>query len=175
MPRDVLLAAIIGPHGLKGEVKVKTFTEASAALGQYGALHLKDGRKLFVKHVNAVKPGEAIVAFIDVGDRNAAEALKGEELFVSREALPPLEGQEFYHADLVGLRAEDEEGRIIGTVKAIHNFGAGDVIEIAQADGDTVLLAFTRENVPAIEVEKGRITVAVPEEVEAQTPRGNVE
>lgn len=175
MPRDVLLAAVIGAHGLKGEVKVKTFTEAGDALGQYGALHLKDGRKLFVKHVNATKPGEAIVAFIDVGDRNAAEALKGEELFVSREALPALEGHEFYQADLIGLRAEDAEGRVIGTVRAIQNFGASDVLEIVQADGDTVLLAFTHENVPSIEVEKGRITVAVPEETEAQTPRGNVE
>lgn len=175
MPRDVLLAAIIGAHGLKGEVKVKTFTEATDALGQYGALHLKDGRKLFIKHVNATKPGEAIVAFIDVGDRNAAEALKGQELFVSREALPPLEDHEFYHADLIGLRAEDEAGRVIGTVHAVHNFGAGDVIEIARADGDTLLLAFTRENVPAIEVEEGRVIVAVPEEIEAQAPRGNVE
>jgi 16S rRNA processing protein RimM len=175
MPRDVLLAAVIGAHGLKGEVRVKTFTESPDALTRYGALHLKDGRAVHVATVHPTKPGEAILSFRGVTDRNAAEALKGEELLVSREALPRLEGHEFYHADLIGLRAEDEEGRVIGTVHAIHNFGAGDVIEIARSDGDTVLLAFTRENVPVIEIALGRITVAVPEAVEAQEPRGNVE
>ncbi len=175
MPRDVLLAAIIGAHGLKGEVKVKTFTESPETIARYGALHLKDGRALHATHVQATKGDEAIVAFKGVSDRNAAEALKGEELFVSRETLPELAEQEFYHADLIGLRAEDVEGRIIGTVHAIHNFGAGDVIEIVRPDGDTVLLAFTKENVPSIEIDAGRVMVAVPEEVEARTPRGNVE
>jgi 16S rRNA processing protein RimM len=175
MPRDVLLAAVIGAHGLKGEVKVKTFTESPEALARYGALRTRDGRAFHVAQVHATKPDEAIVAFKDVSDRNAAERLKGEELFVSRDTLPALEGHEFYHADLIGLRAEDEDGRTIGTVHALHNFGAGDVIEIARPDGDTVLLAFTRENVPSIEIEQGRISVAVPEEVEARTPRGNVE
>lgn len=175
MPRDVLLAAVIGAHGLRGEVKVKIFAESPEALTRYGVLRTKGGRTLHVGHVHATKQGEAIVTLKDVGDRNAAEALKGEELFVSREALPALPAQEFYHADLIGLRAEDEEGRVIGKVHAIHNFGAGDVIEIEKPDGDTVLLAFTRENVPTIEVDAGRVIVAVPEEVEAQTPRGNVE
>lgn len=174
MPRDVLLAAVIGAHGLKGEVKVKTFTEAPDALTRYGTLHLKDGRKLDIAHVHATKPGEAIVAFKGVGDRTAAEYLKGEELFVSRAMLPALEAQEFYHADLVGLNAEDAEGRMLGKVHAIHNFGAGDVIEIARPDGDTVLLAFTRDNVPTIDLEAGRIVIAVPEEVEAGG-HGNVE
>ena len=175
MSRDVLLAAVIGAHGLKGEVRVKTFTESPEALARYGVLKTRDGRALHVAHVHASKPGEAIVAIKGVSDRDAAERLKGEELFVSRETLPELGGQEFYHADLIGLRAEDEDGRTIGTVHAVYNFGAGDVIEIARPDGDTVLLAFTRENVPTIEIEAGRITVAVPEEVEAQKPRGNVE
>ena len=175
MPRDVLLAAVIGAHGLKGEVKVKIFTESPEALTRYGALHLKDGRVVHVAQVHAAKPGEAIVTLKGISDRNAAERLKGEELFISRETLPELSAQEFYQADLIGLRAEDEEGRVIGKVHAVHNFGAGDVIEIERSDGDTVLLAFTCENVPVIEVALGRIIVAVPEEVEAQVPRGNVE
>ncbi len=174
MPQDVLLAAIIGAHGLKGEVKVKTFTEAPDALVRYGLLHTKDGRTLDVAQVQATKPGEAIVAFKGVTDRTRAEALKGEELFVARAALPALEAQEFYHADLVGLRAEDGEGRVLGTIHAIHNYGAGDVIEITRPDGDSVLLAFTRDNVPTIELENGRIIVAVPEETEAGG-HGNVE
>lgn len=174
MARDVLLAAVIGAHGLKGEVKAKVFTETPDALLRYGRLHLKDGRTLDIAHVQATKPGEAIIAFKGVGDRNGAEALKGAELFVARAALPALEAQEFYHADLVGLRAEDTEGRVLGKVHAIHNFGAGDVLEIARPDGDTVLLAFTKDNVPSIDLENGRIIVAVPEETEAGG-HGNVE
>ena len=174
MSDDVLLGAVIGPHGLKGEVKVKTFTGKPEAVGHYGPLHLKDGRRLEIASVHATKPDEAIVGFKSVRDRNAAEALKGAELFVARGALPPLEPLEFYHADLVGLRAEDTEGRNIGTVHAIHNYGAGDVIEIAREDGDTVLLAFTKDNVPAIDLDNKRVVIAVPEEVEAGG-HGNVE
>ena len=83
--------------------------------------------------------------------------------FIARHALPPPEEEEFYHADLIGLEAQDSEGRVIGTVAAIHNYGAGDVIEITRPDGDTVLLAFTRETVPVIAIAAGHIVVAVPE------------
>ncbi len=112
--------------------------------------------------------------FAEIADRNAAESLKGTELFVSRSALPAVKDEEFYHADLIGLRAEDGEGRMLGTVSAIHNFGAGDVIEIKRDDGDSVMLPFTREIVPVIEIEAGRVIIAAPEEVEAET-RGTVE
>ena len=174
MPRDVPLAAIIGAHGLKGEVKAKLFTETPDALMRYGVLHTADGRTVEIARVQPTKPGEAVLAIKGVADRNAAEALKGKELLVAREALPETEAHEFYHADLIGLRAEDELGRVIGTVHAIHNFGAGDVIEIQRDDGDDVLIAFTRENVPSVEPDKGRIIVAVPEEIDTQT-WGNVE
>jgi len=113
------------------------------------------------------------MAFKGVSDRGAAEALKGTELFIAREALPAAGEDEFYHADLIGLEAQDTEGRVLGKVAAIHNYGAGDVIEIARLssngspDGDSVLLAFTRETVPTIEIAQGRIVVAVPEEDEA--------
>lgn len=169
---DILLAAVIAPHGLKGEVRAKLFATEAARLAQYGALKTRDGRALVVAAARAGKPGEAIVRFEGVADRNEAEALAGAELFVDRAALPPLADSEFYHADLVGLSAYDAEDRLIGKVSAIHNYGAGDVIEIARGEDDTVLLAFTRENVPAIDTWAGRITIAVPEEIEA---RGNVE
>ena len=103
------------------------------------------------------KPGEAVIAFEGVSDRNAAEALKGTELFVKRAALPETAADEFYHADLIGLEAFDSEGRLMGRVSAIHNFGASDVIAIARSDGDEVLLAFTAETVPEIDVAGGRI------------------
>jgi 16S rRNA processing protein RimM len=164
--RDVLLAAIIGAQGLKGEVKVKTFTAAPEAVGAYGPLHAKDGRRFTVVAVRSSKEGEAVLSLADINDRTAAEALKGTELYVPRAALPAADGDEFYHADLIGLRAEDEQDRLIGTVKAIHNYGAGDVIEIDEPDGDSLLLAFTRETVPRIELELGRIVIAIPHEID---------
>ena len=173
MSRDVLLGVIIGAQGLKGEVRVKTFTEAPERLDAYGPLHDKNGRMLHVASIRAGKD-EAIVSFGEVCDRNAAEKLKGVELFVSRDRLPAPEAEEFYHADLVGLRAEDSEGRSIGVVRAIHNVGAGDVIEIARPDGDEVFLSFTREVAREIDIASGRIVISAPEEIEAQT-KGSVE
>jgi 16S rRNA processing protein RimM len=172
MPSDVLFASVVGAHGLKGEVRVKTFTATPEKLGAYGPLHAADGRIFTLASLRAGKDGEAVVAFKEVADRDAAETLKGVELFVKRAALPPAEIEEFYHADLVGLAVEDAEGRRIGKVVAVHNYGASDVLVLARDDGDEVLIAFTRENVPQIDVKAGRIIVAVPEETEAG---GNVE
>src|SRR5215831_6507830 len=114
--RDVLLAAVIGAQGLKGEVKVKAFTAEAGALSRYGALHTRDGRRFTVIAARASKPDEAILAFAEVGDRDSAEALKGTELYVARAALPAPDADEFYHADLIGLRVEDVEDRVLGTV-----------------------------------------------------------
>ena len=168
MPADILLGVVIGAHGLKGEVKVKTFTETPERLGAYGPLHAKDGRVFMVAAVRVTAPDGAVVCFDGISDRNAAEALKGVELFVARAALPETEAEEFYHADLVGLRAEDEEGRLIGLVRGIHNFGAGDVLDIEKPDGSEALLPFTRDFVPVVDVKVGRLVVAVPEEIEAR-------
>ena len=174
MIREVLLGVVIGAQGLKGEVKVKTFTGTSPKLGAYGPLHTRDGRTFVVENVRAAKDA-AIVQFDGVVGREAAEALKGIELLVARSALPAGGEHEFYYADLVGLRAEDTEGRTIGKVIAVHNFGAGDVIEIEREDGQgTVLMPFTREIVPDIDLAQSRIVIAAPEEAEAET-KGNVE
>lgn len=159
------MAAVIGAHGLKGEVKLKTFTETPETLARY-RLHAKDGRVFTVTQMR----GEVAV-FAEVLDRNTAEALKGLELYVAREALPGTAKNEFYHADLVGLTAMDGEDRVIGTVKAIHNYGAGDVIEIARpsnegSGGDTVLLPFARDFVPVVDVANARIVIAIPDEIE---------
>ena len=156
----------MGAQGLKGEVKAKIFTATPDALPRYGVLHTKDGRKLKIAAFRPAKEGEAVIAFEGVSDRNTAEALKGVQLFVARDALPATEEDEFYHADLVGLDARDSEGRSLGKVAAIHNFGASDVIELTRADGDSVHLAFTRETVPHIHIAEGYIVVAVPEDDE---------
>src|SRR5262245_27129271 len=140
MAGDILLGVITGALGLKGEVKVKTFTATPEAIANYGDLHTKDGRRLKVASAKAGKGDEALVVLAGISDRSAAEGLKGAELFVSRGALPAIDEGEYYHADLIGLAAHDGEDRRIGTVKAIHNYGAGDVIEIETPDGSDILL-----------------------------------
>jgi 16S rRNA processing protein RimM len=173
MEKDVLLAAVTGASGLKGAVKAKIFTEAPQTLTRYGALRDAKGRMFEIAAIRAGKPGEAVILLKGVESREAAEKLKGTGLFIAREKLPAAAQEEFYHADLIGLEARDGAGRVLGKVAAIHNFGAGDVIEIARRssdgspDGDNVLLAFTRETVPVIDIPGGHIVVAVPEADEA--------
>ena len=156
----------MGAQGLKGEVKAKVFTDTPDALPRYGVLHTQDGRKLKITAFRSSKEGEAVIAFEGITDRSSAEGLKGTQLFVDRAALPEPEEDEFYHADLIGLEARDSEGRVLGKVAAIHNFGASDVIELVRPDGDQVHLAFTRETVPHIYIKDGYIIVAVPEDDE---------
>jgi 16S rRNA processing protein RimM len=163
---DVLLAAVIGAQGLTGAVKAKIFTAMPDALTRYGALHDGNGKLFEITAFRPGKPGEAVMSFQGVTSRTAAEGLKGTQLFIARDALPPAKEEEFYHADLIGLEARDSEGRVLGKVTAIHNFGAGDVIDITRDDGDNVLLAFTRETVPVIAIKEGHIIVAVPEDDE---------
>jgi 16S rRNA processing protein RimM len=172
MPDDILLCAVIGAHGLSGEVKVKAFVSELENLRGYGPLHTSDGRAFVVEHARPVKADIAVVRFEGVATREAAEALKGTELFVARDVLPPPDEDEFYHADLVGLRVEDVEGRTLGTVKGIHNFGAGDVIEIEQPDGGDIFLPFTRESVPTVDIKSARIVVAVPRDDAAEKEHG---
>lgn len=174
MAKNVVLAVVLGAHGLKGEVRVKTFTRAPELLGAYGPLKTVQGLSLTVADIRAGKTGEAVVRFESINERDGAEALKGAELCIARDALPPADSEEFYHADLVGLSAEDVLGRHMGIVQSIHNFGAGDVIEIAREDGDTVFLPFSRDVVTEIDLQNLRIIIAAPEDVEAET-MGNVE
>jgi 16S rRNA processing protein RimM len=166
MSRDILLGVVIGAQGLKGEVKVKTFTQSPERLGAYGALHAKDGREFRVVAARAAKSDIAVVRLEGVIDRNDAEKLKGVELYIARDVLPPPDEEEFYHADLIGLAAHDAEGRVFGTVSGVHNFGAGDVIAIARADGGDMFLPFTHAVVPTVDVKSGFVVVAVPEEAE---------
>ena len=163
--RDVLMAAVIGAHGLKGEVKVKAFTSALDALNAYGPLHAKDGRRFTIEALRPIADDEAVVAFAEIKDRNASEALKGTQLFVARDKLPKADDDEFYHADLIGIEAFDSEGHRIGQVQSVQNYGAGDVLVIAAAEGEEILLAFTKSNVPEIDLANARIVVAVPDEI----------
>lgn len=155
----VVLAVIGAPHGVRGEVRIKTFTGEPMALGDYGPLFDAAGNRYEV--IDLRPAGEVVVARLSgVSDRNAAEALKGVELFVERSALPDdLEEDEFYHADLVGLAAVDPEGGEIGKVRAVHDFGAGDVLELRLAAGGTALVPFSRAAVPEIDLAARRLVI----------------
>jgi len=159
LEKPVQLAVIGAAHGIKGEVRVKTFTEDPIALGKYGPLYAADGR---VFKVAGIRPAKdvVIVRFEGVNDRNTAETLNGEALFVDRSALPEeLTEEEFYHADLIGMAAFDETGESLGRVVAIHNFGAGDLLEIRPRFGQTVVIPFTREAVPEVDLAEGVVRV----------------
>jgi 16S rRNA processing protein RimM len=154
--RCVTLAAIAGAHGIGGELRLKLFAEGLESLKRHSAVRVGD--RVFT--LASVRPGASpIVRFAEVGDRNAAEALRGQLLTVPRSALPPLEEGEYYHADLIGLACESETGEPLGTVTAVENFGAGDIIEVERGDGRRVMLPF-RDGVA--ELRDGRI-VADPD------------
>lgn len=151
----VQLAVIGAAQGLRGEVRVKTFTGDPLALGDYGPLLAGDGRSFTVLDVRPVK-NVVVARFAEVKDRSAAEALNGTELFVARSALPAdLDEEEYYHADLIGLSVVDETGAKIGKVKALHNFGAGDILEVAFTAGGTAMVPFSRAAVPQVDLAAG--------------------
>lgn len=159
-PKNPIQMAVIGAaHGIRGELRVKTFTGDPLALGDYGPLHAKDGRTF---EVIDIRPANTVVVvrFKGVKDRTAAEALSGTELFIDRSMLPD-EGdeEEFYHADLVGLIVRDDAGAAIGKVDAVHNFGAGDILEVSLAGRRGVLIPFSRAAVPEVSVAGGFVRV----------------
>jgi 16S rRNA processing protein RimM len=162
----VLLGIIGAPHGIRGEVRVKSYTADPTDLGRYGPLTAEDGRSFAVRTVRAAKD-VVVVRFAGIDDRNAAEALNGVKLFVPRAVLPPPEEEdEFLHADLIGLRAETEAGEDLGRISAIHDFGGGDILEVQPAKGPSLLFPFTRAVVPVIDIPGGRVIVAPPHEEE---------
>jgi 16S rRNA processing protein RimM len=159
MKNPVQMAVIGAAHGIKGEVRVKSFTGDPLALGDYGPLHAQDGR---IFEVVGIRPADPVVVvrFKGVSDRTTAEALTGIALFVEREALPDTEGEEeFYHADLVGLDVQDGGGETIGKVIAVHNHGGGDILEISYLGREGVLIPFTRAAVPSVDVKAGSLTI----------------
>jgi 16S rRNA processing protein RimM len=153
--RRILVGEILKAHGLKGEVKLKSFTGDPLAIAAYGPFSASDGKQLTLVSLRP-GPGALLAKFEGVGDRDRAEALRGLKLYVDRDVLPKAEADEFYHADLIGLCAQDPTGAVIGKVSAIYDFGAGDVIEIVrQNESAPLLLPFTDDMVPEVNVEAG--------------------
>ncbi|MGD9785743.1 MAG: ribosome maturation factor RimM [Hyphomicrobiaceae bacterium] len=163
-PRRVLLGEITGAHGVRGEVLVRSYTAEPADIATYGALtDDKGGAALMLKVVRTTPKGALVVRVHGVSDRNAAEALMGRKLFVARSAMPEPESDDFYHADLVGLSAVDSEGATVGTVVAVANYGAGDILEIRLLGGrQTELLPFTKAFVPVVDLAAGKVGVVLP-------------
>lgn len=165
----ICLGKVVGAHGVRGQVKLKSFTNDPADVAAYGPLQDESGLRSFkVSLSGSPKDGVFVARLEGVVDRDAAEALKGVNLYAPRAALPEPEEEEFYYADLVGLRATTEDGELFGTVTAVHDFGAGDVLELRKADGTTTHLPFTRAVAPVVDVGGGRIVVRPPEEIEVR-------
>jgi 16S rRNA processing protein RimM len=161
----VCLGIVGAPHGVQGAVRVKTFTATPEAIGRYGELEDESGgRRFAVRVVSAAKGDGMVLARLSgITDRDRAEALRGLRLYLPRAALPPAGDDEFYHADLVGLAAQLGDGTRLGTVIAVHDFGAGDMLEIAREVGQPVLVPFTRAAVPVVDVAGGRVVLDPPD------------
>ena len=159
MSRDrVLLGVVAAPHGVRGLVRIKSYTEDPMAVGSYGPLSDETGRKAYRVEALSTARGAVLARIEGVADRTAAEALRGLRLYVERERLPSTGEREWYEADLVGLSAVGRDGRDWGKVVAFHDFGAGSVMEVSGG----VMLPFTDEAVPEIDIEGGKVVVEPP-------------
>jgi 16S rRNA processing protein RimM len=182
----ILMGRFGSPHGVRGDIRLQSFTADPRAIASYGPLFDNSGARRFVLANVRPQVKDMLVARVEgVGDRAGAQALTGVELFLPRECLPPPEEDEFYLADLEGLRAETADGAVLGRVVALRNFGAGDILEVAplahdpekltdfsdkimrkKAGGETLLFPFTKAVVPIVDVAGGRVVIAPPEEME---------
>ncbi|MBL8589212.1 MAG: ribosome maturation factor RimM [Methylobacteriaceae bacterium] len=168
----ILLAVFGAPHGVKGELRLKSFAGDSAGFDAYGPLVDRRGRRFEIVSKRPLKDDMFVVRVKGVGDRDAAQALTNLELFVPRAALPAADEGEFYYADLIGLAAETAAGARVGRIVGVENHGAGDILEIApEAGGETLLLPFADAFVPTVDLAAGRVVVVLPEIVEGEKDR----
>lgn len=156
----VCVGVIAGAHGLRGLLRVRPFTDTPEDVAAYGPVETEDGtRTLTLSVANRVGKGLVLVRADGIADRTAAEALKGARLYVSRECLPAPEEDEFYYSDLIGLAAVTGDGVEVGRIRAVHEYGAGDSLEIAGADGSVATIPFTRAAVPQVDIAGGRVVI----------------
>jgi 16S rRNA processing protein RimM len=159
----VCLGVIVGAHGVRGAVRIKSFTAEPKDIAHYGALEDEDGERRFRLHIAGSATGVVIARITGIANRNQAEELRGLRLYLPRAALPPAGEEEYYHADLIGLAAVLVDGTPLGLVRAVHDFGAGDTLDIARPDGrQPVMVPFTRAIVPVVDVANGRLVIDPP-------------
>ncbi len=168
--RLVIVGAFGAPQGVRGEIRVRSFTGEAEAIGAYGALTDATRSRAFAfERLRPLKDGMLVVKVKGVDTREAAAALTGVEIFARRDRLPPPEADEFYYDDLVGLEAVTREGQRLGRVASLMNYGAGDILEIAAEDGgEALLLPFTKAVVPVVDFEARRIVIEPPREVDGE-------
>ena len=159
--KRVCLGVVTGPHGVQGAVRIKSFTQEPEDIARYGSLIDGTGSCYELRLIGAAK-GVVIARLSGVENRNHAEALRGLRLYLLRSALPQTEAEEYYHADLIGLEAVLSDGTPVGRVRAIHDFGAGDTLELARPGAPPVMVPFTRAVVPSVELAAGRLVLDPP-------------
>jgi 16S rRNA processing protein RimM len=162
----ILIGRVAGAFGVKGEVRIAAFGDDPSALLGYRDLKRQDGSLAFTLLSGRTAKGELIATTKPELVKEAIDALRGLDLYVERDRLPPPDEDEFYLTDLIGLRAETPEGEVLGVVKAVQNFGAGDLLEIQPATGEAFYLPFTREAVPDVRIADGFVTAVLPTEVD---------
>jgi 16S rRNA processing protein RimM len=166
--KRVLVGRIGAPHGLKGDVRLTSFTQDPKAIGGYRLTDAHGERRFTIIALRPLKGDLVVARFEGVATREGAEALNNIELYITRDALPAPAEDEFYHADLIGLTARNAAGAHIGHVANVQNFGGGDILEIAPSEGgETLLVPFTKEAVPVIDFEAREVVVVPPAEIEA--------
>ena len=162
--KSIRVGVITGAVGVRGDVRVKAFTDDPKDIAAYGPVTTGDGARHDIRVIRLSKDG--VVARLDgVGDRDVALAMKGTELFVGRDALPESEDDEYYHADLIGLEARDLSGATLGRIKAVFDFGAGEMLELKLEKGGVAMLPFTLAAVPGVKIDEGYLLVDPPERV----------
>jgi len=166
MTRLILVGRVAGAFGVKGEVKITSYTDDPVALVRYRELTREDGSPGLTLTGGRAHKGALVGRAKEIATREEAEALRGLALYIARDALPPPDEDEFYLADLIGLRAVGPDGAELGRIKSVQNFGAGDLLEIAPPSGPTWWLPFTKEAVPEVRIADGVVVAVRPAEAE---------
>jgi 16S rRNA processing protein RimM len=160
--KRLCVGIVTGPHGIRGGVRVKSFTADPADIDAYGPVSDEAGTRRFALRVVGMVKGVVLAELDGITDRNAAEALKGLHLYVDRDQLPPADEDEFYHADLLGLSARLQDGTVLGQVTGLYDFGAGESVEITGSKGQVTMVPFTKAAVPVIDLASGTLTIDPP-------------
>lgn len=161
-PNRICVGRIAGAHGVQGLIRINSYTEEPMDVAAYGPVSDEDGKRMFELEAKRMAKTQVLARIKGVMDRNAAEALRGVRLYVSRDVLPPPADDEFYWEDLVGLTAETVDGKSLGKVLSVQEFGAGEMLEIGKRRGGTTLVPFTRDVVPQVDLQAGKLVIDPP-------------
>ena len=159
----VCVGQFAGAHGVRGLVRLKPFTAVAEDVVRYGPVETEDAARRFALAVIGQAKGVLIVKVEGVRDRDEARALTGTRLYVARDQLPAPAAEEYYHADLIGLAVVAPDGAPLGAIRAVHDFGAGDLLELSLRDGRSVMVPFTAAVVPALDLAQRRATIVLPD------------